>query len=288
MVNTILCPISGAPENFPVLEKAISVAKNLESHLELMHVEPEAKESIPLLGEGMSVAMVEDMISIAEKEATERSGRARKMYEECVARHSLTVADRPTGTPGATISWRHERGREDEVVARLGRLSDVIVVGRPGDSDDVLTPMTLNAAIFESGRPVLVVPPKGAASKRSKRIAISWNGSVQSARAVYAARPILEQADAVLVLTADSNQTSGARGPELAAYLEWHGIVPDTKVFEASPGSVGPKLLEECSAFGAELLVSGAYTHSRMRQLILGGVTKYVLGHAEIPMLMAH
>ncbi|MGJ3259355.1 MAG: universal stress protein [Rhodospirillales bacterium] len=287
MVNTILCPLSGAPENEEVLDKAYSVAKDLKSHLEVLHVEPEAKESIPLLGEGMSVAMVEDMIGMAEKEASERVARARKLFDEGVDRHNAKVADKPTGEKEMTVAWRHEHGREDEVVARLGRLNDMIVVARPGDSDDVLTPMTLNAAIFESGRPVLVVPPGSSGSVR-KRIAISWNGSVQSARAVSAAVRMLEQAEAVMVLTADSFRTSGARGPELAQYLEWHGVVPDTKIFEAPAGSVGPKLLDECDKFGADLLVSGAYTHSRMRQLILGGVTKYVLGHAQIPMFMAH
>ena len=197
------------------------------------------------------------------------------------------MADKPSGERKVTVSWRHEHGREDEVLARIGRLNDLIVVARPGDSDDVLTPMTLNAAIFESGSPVLVVPPGGTASIR-KRVAISWNGSVQSARAVSAALRILEQAEAVMVLTADSYRTSGARGTELASYLEWHGVKPDTQIFEASAGSVGLRLLEECEKFGADLLVSGAYTHSRMRQLILGGVTKHVLGHAKIPMLMAH
>ncbi len=287
MVNTILCPLSGAPENEGILDKAYSVAKYLKSHLEVLHVEPEAKESIPLLGEGMSVSMVEDMIGMAEKEASSRAERARAMFDASVIRHGVDVADKPDGERKVTVSWRHEHGREDEVLARIGRLNDLIVVARPGDSDDVLTPMTLNAAIFESGRPVLVVPPGGTESIR-KRVAISWNGSVQSARAVSAAVRILEQAEAVMVLTADSSRTSGARGTELVSYLEWHGVKPDTQIFEAPAGNVGLRLLEECEKFGADLLVSGAYTHSRMRQLILGGVTKHVLGHAKIPMLMAH
>lgn len=287
MVATILCPLSGASESQPVLDKAYSVAKDLGSHLEVLHVEPEAKESVPLLGEGMSVAMVEDMIRIAETEGNNRAKRARAMFEESVVKHGIMVSDKPHDSGGASVSWRHERGREDEVVARIGRLNDLVVVGRPGDADDVLTPMTLNAAIFDTGRPVLVVPPEGAGSSR-KRIAISWNGSVQAARAVSSAIRILEQAEAVMVLTADSFRTSGARAQELSSYLEWHGIMPELKVFEAAAGNVGPRLLEECSAFGADLLVSGAFTHSRMRQLILGGVTKHVLGHAQIPMLMAH
>lgn len=287
MANKILCPINGTPENEPVLDAAYSVAKELNSHLEVLHVRTEAKESIPLLGEGMSVAMVEDMIAIAEKESGERLQRAKAAFDASVIRHGIKVANEPEGAErSASVAWKVEVGREDEVVARVGRLSDLIVVGRPGDSDDVLTPMTLNAAIFESGRPVLVVPQQG--SKPPRRVAISWNGSAQSARAVQSAVRLLEQAEAVLVMTADSYRTSGVRGHELASYLQWHGIKPDTHVFEAPAAGVGPRLLEECKEFGADLLVCGAYTHSRMRQLILGGVTRHLLGHAEIPMLMAH
>ena len=85
MVATILCPLSGAPENKLTLDMAYSVVKDLKCHLEVMHVEPEAKESIPLLGEGMSVAMVEDMIRIAETEASQRAARAKKMFDDSVA-----------------------------------------------------------------------------------------------------------------------------------------------------------------------------------------------------------
>ncbi len=91
------------------------------------------------------------------------------------------------------------------------------------------------------------------------------------------------------VLTAESARTWAARAPELVTYLEWHGIAPDTRTFSVEgrqPG--GADLLAECARTGASLLVMGAYTHSRVRQLILGGVTRHVLEEAEIPLFMAH
>lgn len=287
MVNTILCPLSGAEHARSVLDTAFSLAAKVSAHLEVLHVRPDSKDTVPLLGEGMSVAMVEDMIELAEKEAAERAQRARSMFDDAVKRHGMEVVDKPAGRADASCAFVEETGREDEIVARRGRLNDLVVVARPTAESDVTSTLTLNAAVFETGRPVFVVPPGGAEFK-TDRIAISWNGSAQSAKAVSNAIRLLEKAEHVLVLTVDSPMTSAARAHELASYLEWHGVSPDTHTFEAGPKSVGERLLEEVKDANADLLVMGAYTHSRMRQLILGGVTRHVLENAEIPLLMAH
>ena len=287
MVNTILCPLSGAEHARPVLDTAFSLAAKLSAHLEVLHVRPDSKDTVPLLGEGMSVAMVEDMIELADKEGAERAARARSMFDDAVKRHGSEVAERPVPRPTATCAFVEESGREDEVVARRGRLNDLVVVARPTAESDVTSTLTLNAAVFETGRPVFVVPP-GGAKLEAERIAISWNGSAQSAKAVSSAVKLLEKASHVVVLTVDSPITSAARAHELATYLEWHGVKPETHTFEAGPKSVGERLLQEVKAADADLLVMGAYTHSRMRQLILGGVTRHVLENADIPLLMAH
>jgi len=168
----------------------------------------------------------------------------------------------------------------------------LIVVGRPTKTSDVSSTLTLNAALFDSGRPVLVAPPgdgdNGGGHNFSGHIGISWNGSAQSARAVGSALGLIAGADKVTVLTADSDQTSAARAPELAEYLQWHGIHPETRTFSADGQSIGSALLAECGKANVDLLVMGAYTHSRMRQLILGGVTRHVLEEVTIPLFMAH
>ena len=135
----------------------------------------------------------------------------------------------------------------------------------------------------------MLVAPPGGTDDFGKHIAISWNGSAQAARAVGSALEMITRAEKVTVLTAESARTSAARAPELVAYLEWHRIAPDTRTFSIEgrqPG--GADLLAECVRIGADLLVMGAYTHSRVRQLILGGVTRHVLEEAEIPLFMAH
>ena len=286
-IRTILVPLDGSEATKPVMELGLRFGKDHGAHVRVLNVRSDPKDTIPLLGEGMSVSMIEDMIQAAEKDGGERAARGRQMFDALVEELSLEVSDKP-GASGASASWSEEVGREDEVTARQGRLADLIVVGRPTATSDVSTTLTLNAALFDTGRPVLVVPFGGVASF-GKHVAISWNGSPQSARAVGSAMALIEAADKVTVMTVGSQRTSAARAPELAQYLEWHGITPATLTFDAQGRQpIGAALLKECAGAGVDLLVMGAYTHSRMRQLILGGVTRHVLEEADIPLFMAH
>ncbi len=285
-IRTILVPVDGSETAKPVMECGLAIGRDFDAHVDILHVRPDPNETIPLLGEGMSVSMIEDMIELADKEGVERTTRGRRMFDDLVKKFSLPVKDVPEAA-GASAQWSGEVGRDDEVTARRGRLSDLIVVCRPTPSD-VSSTMTLNAALFDSGRPVLVVPPDGA-TVFGVNIAISWNGSAESARAVGSAMPFIGRAEKVTVLTAASDRTSVARASELAAYLEWRGISPATRTFTSeNRQSIGAGLLAECAEAGVDLLVMGAYTHSRMRQLILGGVTRHVLEEAAIPLFMAH
>lgn len=286
-IRRILVPVDGTEGAKPLMEAGLGLGKELGAHVDVLHVRSDPKDTIPLLGEGMSVSMIEDMIAVAEKEGHERATRGRGLFDELVAQLSLTAGNDPK-TKGPTAAWSEEVGRDDEITARHGRLADLIVVARPTADSDVSSTLTLNAALFDTGRPALVVPP-GGVGKFDGHVGVSWNGSAQSARAVSSARPLIDRADKVTVLTVASDRTSAARAPELAAYLQWHGVTPDTKTFTAEGrSSIGAALLAECAEAGVELLVMGAYTHSRMRQLILGGVTRVVLEQAEIPLFMAH
>jgi len=269
------------------MKSGLAFAKALGAHVEILLIRSDPKDTIPLLGEGMSVTMIEDMIQISDKEGRERAAKGQKAFNELVKKLSIKVTDKPSAN-GASATWSEETGREDEITARRGRLADLTVAGRTTANSDVSSTLTLNAALFDTGRPVLVVPAGGAVDF-GKHIAISWNGSAQSARAVSAAMPLIRAAKKVTVLTADSDRTSSAASSELVGYLEWHGIKAGAKTFQASSQqSIGEGLLAECADAKADLLVMGAYTHSRMRQLILGGVTRHVLEESSLPLFMAH
>lgn len=285
-IKTILVPLDGTEGAQLVLDAAFAVAQHLSAHVEVLHVRADSKNAVPLLGEGMSGAMIEEMIDLAEKEALTRAQKARAMFEEACRRLSLPVVDAPPGPQGPSAAWVEETGREDEVAAQRGRLADLIVVARPTQDSDVTFRMTLNAAIRETGRPVLVIPP-GVAKVAARKVAIAWNGSHESSRAVRLAMTFVESADEVFILTAEGGGTRAAAASQLATYLAWHGIQAKTRTFEIADRAGGEDLLKECKGAGADLLIMGAYTQSRVRTLILGGVTSHVLGHADMPVVMA-
>ena len=284
--RTILVHADGTADSNRCLNVGIRLARRLESHIKVLHIRCDPKDTVPLLGEGMSVAMIEDMMDIAEKEGHTRSSRARLSFDSIVAEEQIKIADTPVGN-GLSACWLEEVGREDDCIAAHGRLADLIVAARPSAESDVSTNLTLNAAIFETGRPVLVVPPTECRDL-ANRVVISWNGSPQSARAVACALPMLKDAESVTCLTVQSGKSSVEHAPELTSYLSWHGIDSKAKAISGSTSTVGSKLIDELMSENADLLVMGAYTHSRMRQMILGGVTRHILENSQVPVLMSH
>ncbi len=190
--RNLLVPLAGSDDIRPVVELGLAMGKDLGAHVEVLHILSDPKDTIPLLGEGMSVSMIEDMIEAAEKEGGDRAVRGQQVFDELCQQFSITVGGKPDEA-GASASWGQEVGRDDEVTARRGRLADLIVVGRPTETSDVSSTLTLNAALFDTGRPVLVAPP-GGTGDFGKHIAISWNGGAQAARAVGSALGMIKRA----------------------------------------------------------------------------------------------
>jgi nucleotide-binding universal stress UspA family protein len=168
----------------------------------------------------------------------------------------------------------------------LARLADLTILPHPDRIEDENASDMLHAVLFESGRPVLIVPRTAPATIGS-RCCIAWNGTVESASALTAALPWLARAEAVRVLHAGAYQRRGPHAADVLSYLALHGIIADAAEFEPVSRDVGAGLLQAAAAFDANLLAMGAYSHSRLRQLILGGVTRHVLANAALPLLMA-
>ena len=143
---------------------------------------------------------------------------------------------------------------------------------------------TIDAALFDTGRPVLVAPPTAPTTVGS-RILIAWNGSSQASRAVAFAMPFLEKAQEVTI--AVGGHEGHVPAASLAVYLERHGIRAAVENFSVT-GSIGKAILDRAGRLGADMIVMGAYGHSRLREMMLGGATREVLSAATLPVLMAH
>ncbi len=194
------------------------------------------------------------------------------------------------------VEWVDVEGPADTLVGEWGRRSDFLVLNRPAWRDNVPDRMKLQAALFDTDRPVLVVPP-GLATTFGECVTIAWRDDKRAIRSVLAALRLLSQAREVHVL---AGVRAGLPAPGLPEILAEHGIAATLHVVSSGPqgrletrptagaGAFGETLLAKAHALGTDLLVMGAYTHSPWRQLVLGGVTRHMLAHADLPILMRH
>ena len=284
-IRKILLPLTGTAAGEAALATALMIARRWNSHVTALHVRVDSRDVAPLAGEGLSGAMIEEMMSATEKESNDRAHAVRTMFERFVARHEVTVQEAHPGLDHATASFAAVTGREEDIVAQQARLADLTVVPHPDAGEDVSSSDALHAVLFDSGRPVLISPQKTPA-RIGTRVCLAWNGTAESASSVIAAMPWMQQAEGVAILSADGYQRRGPGAPELAAYLALHKIHAEIHTFKPVGGSVGAGLLAAATGFGCDLLSMGAYSHSRLRQLILGGVTRHVLENSHLPVMM--
>lgn len=285
----LLLPVIGTEAGEAAIATAFHAARIWKAHVHGLHVRIDPRDVAPLAGEGLSGAMIEEMMSATERESAERARGVQSLFSRYVEEHGIPVVTDPAAafTAGAvTASFGSVVGREEDVVAQQARLSDFVVLAHPEAGDDVSTSDALHAVLFDSGRPVMVaprVPPE----QLGRRVCVAWNGTAESAAAVAGGLPWLEHAEVVRVLHAEEYQRRGPDVTGLIDYLAWHGVKAETKQFKPVGNSVGAGLLAAAKEAEADLLVMGAYSHSRLRQLILGGVTRHVLEHAGLTLLMS-
>jgi nucleotide-binding universal stress UspA family protein len=267
------------------LDTALESARLWNAHLLVLHVRIDARDVAPLAGEGLSGAMIEDMMVATEKESAGRAHDVRLLFQQAVAQHGVVVGEPRVGGEHATATFVSVAGREEEILAQQARLTDLAVIPHPEAGQDVSSSDALHAVLFDSGRPVLLSPAV-APKTIGTRVCVGWNGTAESAAAVQAAMPWMKRAEVVRILTAEDYQRRGPEAPDLAAYLALHDIHAEIATFRPIDKSVGAGLLGAAREFGADLLSMGAYSQSRLRQLILGGVTRHVLENADLPVLM--
>jgi nucleotide-binding universal stress UspA family protein len=186
---------------------------------------------------------------------------------------------------GIATEWADVEGLSDSVVDEWGRRADFIVLKRPAPRDHVPEREAVHAALFDTSRPVLVVPPERPPSRFGRRIAIAWREDKFTIRAVLAALRVLTKAEQVYVL---AGAREGAPTPKVPDVLAEHDIDAQLHVLPIGARVFGEALLAKAHLLGADMLVLGSYVHHPARSLVLGGVTRYMLAHADLPVLMRH
>ena len=278
--KTILVPTEQHDLMSSTLETAVVLARKFDSYIEGF-----------ALRVGVPVAFtIGDMGTLPvpaalEHEITDNENRTRALFEEFMREHGV-----PGGghTNSLSSGWVLDAPQGDHFVGSHGRVFDVIVLGRPGRDPKGPRMTTLKSALFESGRPVLIAPPTPR-SQIGTNVLIAWNCSTEQARVTAFALPLLQQASRVIVLTVEGGAAvPGPTGQQLCRYLQLNGVPAKPMTVGLDGRLTGEAVLSHAKALGCDLVIKGAYTQSRLRQMIFGGTTRYVLGNAELPVLMAH
>jgi nucleotide-binding universal stress UspA family protein len=257
------------------LDVAASIARAQEAHLTALHVRP-----LPYVPADLTGSVPSMVIEWQEDWSQEQATQAKKAVDE---------ASRRTGQ---SIEWRLVRGDAGAVSLLHSRYADLVVVSqRAADAKDATLSDDLpEIVVMGSGRPALIVPHYGTFPAAGGRVMVAWNRTRESARAVHDALPILTRASSVVVMevnprTGDNPHIAGA---DIATHLARHGVKAEVSSTVADDIEVGDAILSRISDLGADLLVMGAYGHSRLREYAFGGATRHILQHMTVPVLMSH
>lgn len=287
-MKTLLVPVALHDALPSVFETALLVARRFGSLIEGVSLRPALAEYVPVDMVGGMTWLRDEEADRAEAEAAgerfvafmEAAGLPRREAAGACAPEAVANA-------GPRYRWRPDVPPGDAFLGQYARLFTATIVGRPGSDDGAPRMTTVETALFESGRPILLSPPKPPASL-GESVVIAWNGSTETARALAFAMPFLRRARRVLVLSAEGGMVPGPSAEDVARALTCEGIEALHRAMPAGRLTPGEVYLAEADAFGCDLLIKGAYTQSRLRQMIFGGPTSHILSHAAIPVLMAH
>ena len=275
-MKNILVPVEAHSATESVFQTAVLAARRFGSYVEGTPLGPDLPD---LVAFDMPVSW-----SVADQNTwKEMADEAHQRFEGAMRQAGLVAAGKDR--PAACFGWTGESAFGESQIGAYARIFDCTVLGRPGPERGDARMATAETVLFESGKPIILAPPK-APEKMGDTIVIAWNNSVETARASAMARPFLQQASKVVVMTVEEFRSEGPAGDLYAEMLRSHGINAEFVLRSASHRNSGEAILRGAEALGADLLIKGAYTQSRLRQMFFGGATSHIMNFAEIPVLM--
>lgn len=287
-IKMILVPMLGGENDGPALEAAGLLAKRSGAHLDAVFVHRDhLSVASPRMSDSLSRGRIESLFKTARKEFDDSRNAARSRFNAWCSAAGFEIKERPDTADTPSAAFSEIIGEPAEIIGKRGRTADVISITRVGDVQKADYSKILEASLLHSGRLVLQVPPQSP-TEIGKTVAIAWNGSKEASRAVALALPLLETVERAVVVAGVSDYLTVDEVNGLVDSLAWHGVNVTARTFPIAGGSVSDRLQAEARAVEADTILLGAYSHSRLRELIFGGVTANILDRAEVPVLMAH
>jgi nucleotide-binding universal stress UspA family protein len=276
----LLVVLDAAADTRGRIELAADLAERFSAHLVALYPIPDPE--LPRRAGYADLAVLEPVY---------REWRERSLTQAEATRAAFEHA---AGLRGVSSEWRGAAEGPEADPALHARYADLAILGqRDPDNDEMaLVRPRPEGVILASGRPVLVVPYAGRFETVGRCVLVAWNASREAARAVADAMPLLKAAEIVTVLAVDlqtrPDRDGDIPGADIALHLARHGVKAEIERTVSSGVPIGELILSRAADLGADLLVTGAYGHSRARELLLGGATRSILAAMTVPVLMSH
>ena len=279
-MKTILVPTESHDAMRSALSTALVMARRFNSYIEGFALRFRVNEFV-----AVDMAGAIPLESLRE-ESLDEARRAHALFESFMQENGVPRADRDAAT--LSYGWLNDAPEGEGFVGSHGRVFDIIVMGRSDANSPGFHDKAIEAGLFESGRPLLIAPPSPP-REIATNILVAWNNSTEQARTTAFAMPLLHQAERVTVLNVEGGAAvPGPSAAQIVQYLQRNGIAAVPMTVGLDGGTTGEAILRVAQSLGCDLLIKGAYTQSRLRQMIFGGATRHILANATLPVVMAN
>jgi nucleotide-binding universal stress UspA family protein len=284
-IKHVLACVDGSSSDSAVLSYSLQIARKFPIHVDVLHVRLHLSKAPKRGWYRKEVDLLLGITEALEQRASEAAARAKKSFEDWRLENQVPFVDAPAAVHNISAAWREIKGYEVEVIASIGRLTDLIIVARP-ESGPSPSP-ALEAAVFDTRRPVLMVSRSSPTDLFFQPI-IAWDGSRQAAQAVACAVPLLTRVHGSVDVFTAVKAKHDTNPEELLRYLNWHGVAGKEIAINDPVHPVAENLLAHAKLTRAGLIVMGAYTHGHYLQYMFGDVTQHMMKNSDIPVLMLH
>lgn len=275
MIKDVVVNLAGRAAQDFANDYAISLAKALGAHIAGVAFLYE-----PVIPDGTLGGVPVDLIEVQREENSKTAHAAVARFE---------AAAKAAGVSSETRILDATFGGAPTLFGQIARRFDLSIVGQARRDQGAAEELMIEGALFESGRPVVVVPYIQKQGLKLDRVLLCWDGGRMAARAISDSIPLLAQAKAIdIVIVAEEHKNDEITGANMSEHLARHGINANVKRIAKGDIAIGDAILDYAADSGADFMVMGGYGHSRLREFILGGVTRGMLSSMTVPVLMSH
>jgi nucleotide-binding universal stress UspA family protein len=286
-IAKILAPVTGGARDTAVLANALEAARPFHAHVMAFFVRPDLAEALAFFTDGISGVVVEEVVKATKDAGDEAARRVETAIDTICRANAIARVMHPARSNTVTMSLREVQGNFGDLLTAEARLSDLVVFGPIRDNDQAGLAEAFVQVLVETDRPVLRATDE-APKSFARRIAIGWDGKTAAAQAVSAAIPYFTKADSVEILSVQRPPLKAEATEGLKEYLSLHGVRSTERLIDPGNKRIGEALLEAASEGNADLLVVGGYGRGRLRESLIGGVTRHVIAHAGLSVFMVH